>query len=176
MKNDAFGRMAAFGTEEEFIAALRSLRRAGYRHIETFTPYRVELEEAMLPQRTTPIPWIMLAAGILGGGGAFFMQWYATRDYPLNIGGRPINSWPSFIPITFELTVLTAALVGVGAFLWLAGFPRLDHPVFSDPRFQRATQDRFFICLRSDDPKYSDACRKDPFAGTHPESVEEVFP
>jgi hypothetical protein len=166
--------MAAFASEDAFVAALRSLRQAGYRRIETFTPYRVEAEGELLPHAPTPIPWIMLAAGLLGGAGAFFMQWYAARDYPLNVGGRPLNSWPAFIPVTFELTVLTAALVGLAAFLWIAGFPRLDHPVFSDPRFQRASQDRFFICLRSDDPRYAQASARSALRRTNPESIEEV--
>jgi hypothetical protein len=118
----------------------------------------------------------MFFAGALGGSGAFFMQWYACRDYPLDVGGRPINSWPSYIPITFELTVLTAALAGAASLLWLAGLPRLDYPVFSDARFRRASQDRFFICIRSDDPRYSEAPAKGAFQGTEPESIEEVFP
>jgi hypothetical protein len=174
MKNETFGTMAVFATEDSFLKALRHLRRAGYRRIETFTPYRIETEDEYISPRRSPIPWIMFLAGALGGSGAFFMQWYACRDYPLDVGGRPLNSWPSYIPITFELTVLTAALVGAASFLWLAGFPRLDHPVFSDPRFERASQDRFFICVRSDDPHYSHDSPRDPFLGTDPESIEEV--
>jgi hypothetical protein len=174
MRNAAFGVMGAFASEEAFIAALRHLRERGYRRIETFTPYQVEGAVNFLPQVRTPIPWIMLAAGILGGGGAYFMQWYACRDYPLNVGGRPINSWPSYIPITFELTVLTAALAGAASLLWLAGLPRLDHPVFSDPRIHRASQDRFFICIRSDGALHSLRAATGALLATNPESVEEV--
>jgi hypothetical protein len=168
--------MASFASEEAFLEALRHVRKAGYRRIETFTPYRVELEDGLLPGPRSPIPWIMFVAGALGGSGAYFMQWYACRDYPIDVGGRPLDSWPAYIPITFELTVLTAALAGAAAFLWLAGFPRLDHPVFSDPRFRRATQDRFFICVRSDDPRYPAAHAGSLFLGTNPESIEEVVP
>ena len=116
----------------------------------------------------------MLLAGIAGASGGFFLQWFAARDYPLNVGGRPLNSWPAFIPITFELTVLTSALVGVLAFLWLAGFPRLHHPVFADPRFKRASQDRFFICLRADDPLYANEGVRRALADAQPESITEV--
>jgi hypothetical protein len=174
VNRDAYGTMAAFASEEAFLGALRSLRDAGYRRVDTFTPYAVEEAERLLPPVRTPIPWIMLAAGILGGGGAFFMQWYACRDYPLNVGGKPLDSWPAFVPVTFELTVLSAALAGVAGFLWLAGFPRLDHPAFSDGRFRRASQDRFFVCIRSDDPRYSRESARDAFRATEPESVEEV--
>ena len=140
--------------------------------LEAYTPYPVEAEAQ--PGETTPIAWIMLLAGAIGASGGFYLQWFAAHDYPLNIGGRPLNSWPSFIPITFELTVLTAALVGVFAFFCLAGFPRLHHPVFSDPRFKRASQDRFFICLRSDDPLYTDEKVRRTLAEAQPESVAEV--
>lgn len=118
--------------------------------------------------------WIMLLAGIAGAGGGFFLQWYAARDYPLNVGGRPLNSWPAFVPITFELTVLTAALVGVLTLLCLAGLPRLHHPVFADPRFKRASQDRFFICIRADDPLYANEDVRRTLAASHPESIAEV--
>ena len=117
----------------------------------------------------------MLLAGAAGASGGFFMQWFAARDYPLNVGGRPLNSWPAFIPITFELTVLTAALAGVIAFFWLAGFPRLHHPVFSDPRFKRASQDRFFICIRADDPLYGSDIVRRTLADAQAESVAEVL-
>jgi hypothetical protein len=176
MNTRAYGVMAEFASEEAFLAALEQIREKGFRQIETFTPYRVELEDEVLPDRPSPIPWIMFLAGLIGGGGAFFLQWYACRDYPLNVGGRPLNSWPMFIPITFELTVLTAALVGTGAMLWINGLPRLDHPTFSDPRFQRASQDRFFICIGSDDARYPEQEPADAFRGTRAESICEVLP
>jgi len=175
MKDDAYGIMAAFASEASYLGAIRRVEEAGYRRVETFTPYGVEGEEAALPRRKTPIGWIMLAAGILGGSGAFFMQWYAARDYRLNVGGRPVDSWPSFVPVTFELTVLTAALTGVATLLWLAGLPRLHHPVFSDPRFPRASQDRFFVCIRADEPGYSEEAARATLLGADPESIEVVF-
>jgi hypothetical protein len=176
MKPTTYGTMAAFSSERGFLAALAGLRRKGFLRIETFTPYGVERAEKLLPRVRTPIPWIMLAAGLLGGAGTFFLQWYACRDYPIDVGGRPLNSWPAFVPITFELTVLSAALAGAFSFLWIAGFPRLDHPAFSDPRFHRASQDRFFICVRADDPGYSEQSVRDALFGSNPESIEEVVP
>ena len=172
MNSSIHGLLAAFVTEKSFFRALRKLREVGYVRLEAYTPYPVELD--VLPEETTPIALIMLLAGAVGASGGFFLQWFAARDYPLNIGGRPLNSWPAFIPITFELTVLTAALVGVFAFFCLAGFPRLHHPVFSDPRFKRASQDRFFICLRADDPLYTNEKIRRTLTEAQPESVAEV--
>jgi hypothetical protein len=175
MNRDVFGTLAAFPSEESYLAALRALGRAGYMEIETFTPYPVEAEEEALPRPPSPVGWVMLAAAIAGGGGGFFLQWYAARDYPLNVGGRPIDSWPSFIPVTFELTVLSAALAGVAALLWLAGLPRLDHPVFAEPGFARATSDQFFVCLLAGGRGYSETAARDALLRLGPVSVEEVF-
>jgi ActD protein len=118
---------------------------------------------------------VMLVAGIIGGLSAYFMQWYATRDYWLNIGGRPVYSWPAFIPVTFELTVLSAALAGAACMICLAGLPRLDHPVFSDPRFRRASRDRFFICIRADEHGRMASLARESLIKTNPESTGEVF-
>ncbi len=175
MSTEVYGVMAEFTSEEEYLGALKRVRATGYRRLDTFTPYRVEGEDELRTEPPSPIPWIMFSAGLLGGAGAFFLQWYACRDYPLNVGGRPIFSWPSYIPITFELTVLTAALVGTASMLWIAGLPRLDHPVFSDPRFRRASQDRFFICIRADDPQFTGNSPGEAFAGIHAESVGRVL-
>jgi hypothetical protein len=171
-----YGIMAEYASEAAFLSALEQVRKAGYKRVETFTPYRVERLDEVFPGRPSPIPWIMLFAGIIGGAGAYFMQWYACRDYPLNVGGRPLDSWPSYVPITFELTVLTSALVGTAAMLWINGLPRLDHPAFSDPRFLRASQDRFFICIASDDPRSFHQSPNEAFRETGPESVGEVYP
>jgi hypothetical protein len=175
MKGASYGMMAAFASEETFLAALARVRHEGHHVVETFTPYGVEGEGSVSLRRRSPVAPIMLLAGIVGGLGAFYMQWYATRDYWLNVGGRPVFSWPSFVPVTFELTVLSAALAGASSMLWLAGLPRLDHPVFSDPRFRRASQDRFFICIRSDGPGYVPAAAKATLLRADPESVEEVL-
>jgi hypothetical protein len=167
--------MADFASEEAFLAALIVLKQEGHTRIDTFTPYGVEAQEEISPRSGSPVAAIMLVAGMTGGLGAFFMQWYATRDYWLNVGGRPVYSWPAFIPVIFELTVLSAALAGAVGMLWLAGLPRLHHPVFSDPRFLRASQDRFFICIRADDPGYTAAAARTSLLKGRPETVEEVL-
>lgn len=173
MKAPVHGLLVAYASEKTFRAALRGLSEAGCMRIDAYTPY--PLENGILPQAATSVGWIMLLAGVIGASGGFFLQWFAARDYPVNVGGRPLNSWPAFIPITFELAVLTAALVGVLTLFCLAGLPRLHHPVFTDPRFKRASQDRFFICLRADDPLYASENVRRVLADFHPESIAEVL-
>jgi hypothetical protein len=172
MKAAIYGQLAAFPTEETFRAGLLGLQKAGCVHLEAYTPYAVE--PVLLRGASTPMALIMFLAGAAGAAGGFFLQWYAARDYPLNVGGRPLNSWPAFVPIGFELMVLTAALVGVLAFFFLAGFPRLHHPVFADPRFKRASQDRFFICIRAVDPLYGLEAVRQALADAKPESIAEL--
>jgi hypothetical protein len=116
----------------------------------------------------------MLVAGLVGGTGGYFLQWYATRDFPLNVGGRPVHSWPAFVPATFELTVLTASIVGVLALLWLAGLPRLHHPIFAATGIERATQDRFFLCVCADDPLFGARDLATLLTRAGAEFVEEV--
>ncbi|MEO6876644.1 MAG: DUF3341 domain-containing protein [Opitutaceae bacterium] len=172
MKTSIYGQLAAFPSEESFRAGLLGLQKAGCVQLEAYTPYPIE--PPVLRGATTPMAGIMFFAGAAGAAGGYFLQWYGARDYPLNIGGRPLNSWPAFVPITFEMMVLTAALVGVVALCFLAGLPRLHHPVFADPRFRRASQDRFFICLRADDPLYTHEDVRRALADAHPESIAEV--
>ncbi len=168
------GTMACFATPEAFLDGLRRAREAGYSRLDVYVPYSVEGMEEWLPHKHSPMPLIVLIAGITGAIGGYYLQWYAVHDYIINVGGRPITSWPAFVPVTFELTVLTAAITGVLALFWLAGLPRLDHPVIADPRFDRASQDRFFLCIRRTDTKFErDATRR--FLNTLPaESVAEV--
>lgn len=153
MTGDPHRILAQFETHERLVEALWQLQQEGYTHIEVYAPFPSDEIDELLPGRKTPMGWLMLAGGLLGGGGAYFMEWYAAHDYAYNVGGRPLHSWPSFIPITFELTVLTSALVGFFGLWWLCRLPRLDHPVFSSPYFLRASQDRFFIAVRTDDPR-----------------------
>ncbi len=145
--------LAEFDSHERLIATLERLRAEGYSHFEVYSPFPSEEIDALLPGAPTPIGWFMLAGGIFGGGGAYFMEWYAAHDYAYNVGGRPLHSWPAFVPVTFEATVLLAALAGFFGLWWLCRLPRLHHAVFHAPPFRRASQDRFFIAVRTDDPR-----------------------
>lgn len=169
------GILARFASPEELLAALHRARAAGYTQIEAYTPFPVDGLDDALPRGHTPIGWIMLVAGVGGGSGAYALQYWATHDYPLNVGGRPLHSWPAFIPVTFELTVLTAAIVGVLALGWLCRLPRLNHPVFEAPGFERASQDRYFLLIRADDARFHPADTHAFLAAASPEYLTEVL-
>src|SRR5207249_3746516 len=127
-----------------------------------YTPYPIEELAHALALPRTKLPVLVLAGGALGCATGLAMQWFATAvHYPLNVGGRPFASWPSYVPITFELTVLFAAIAAVLGMLALNGLPMPYHPVFSVPRFALASRDRFFLCIESTDPKFErDATRR----------------
>jgi Alternative complex III, ActD subunit len=150
-----YGLMAEFTEHEQLVTAASRAHAEGFHRMDAYTPYPVEgLAEAMGFRRNR-LPLVVLIGGILGGLGAFFMQYYASViDYPLNVGGRPLNSWPSFVPVTFELTILSAAFAAVLGMLGLNGLPMPYHPVFNAPRFALATRNRFFLCIQADDPKF----------------------
>lgn len=153
--NPLYGLMAEFKTPRELLAAAERAKAGGYRRMDGFTPFPVEGLPEALGRKRTRIPLIVLIGGICGGAGGFFMEWYANVvNYRLNIGGRPLDSWPMFIPITFELTVLGAALAAFFSTLALNKLPQPYHPVFNAPHFERATIDRFFLCIESTDPQF----------------------
>jgi len=147
--------MAEFSSADALLAAARRAREAGYRRIEAYSPFPVEGLAEAIDFGKTRVPLATLVGGIVGGVGGFFLQWYsAVISYPENIGGRPLNSWPEFIPVTFETTVLFAAFTAVIAMLAGNGLPRLRHPVFGARDFDLATRNRFFLCLRADDRRF----------------------
>ncbi|HET9480822.1 MAG TPA: DUF3341 domain-containing protein [Candidatus Polarisedimenticolia bacterium] len=151
-----YGLMAEFRNPTAVVEAARRAHEAGYRRIDAFTPYPIEeLSEAMGWRTRGRLPKIVLTGGLLGAAAGYLMQYYASAiAYPLNVGGRPLHSWPSFIPVTFETAILGAALSAVLGMLALNGLPRPYHPVFNAPNFALASTDRFFLCIESRDPLF----------------------
>lgn len=175
MKTPLAGLMAGFENHEDLLRAAQEARAAGFRNMDAYSPFPVQGLARALGQGRSAIPLIVLAAGITGGLGGYFMEWFAmTVDYPLNIGGRPMNSWPAFIPITFELTILCAALAAVISMLALNRLPRPHHPVFNVPEFARASTDRFFLCIESSDPMFDITGTRRFLENLHPLMIAEV--
>ena len=151
-----YGVMAEFDNPSDLVAAARTTYEAGYRRINGYSPYPIEELSEAIGFTKTSLPLIVLIGGIIGAFGGFFMQyWMEVQDYPLNVGGKPFNSWPAFIPITFEMTVLCAAFAAVFGMLALNKLPQPYHPVFNAPNFALATRDRFFLVIEANDPKFN---------------------
>jgi hypothetical protein len=149
------GFLAEFVSPDELKNCARNAYREGFRKMDAYSPFPVEGLAEELGIHHSPMPAVVLTGGLIGGIGGAFMQWgSAVIDYPFNIGGRPFNSWPSFVVICFELTILFAGLFGVFGMLAVNGLPKPHHPLFNEPRFDRVTQDRFFLCIFVDDPKF----------------------
>jgi hypothetical protein len=161
-QSSIYGLMAEFDSPDALVAAARSAFAEGFRKMDGYSPFPVDgLAEALGFHRTR-VPLIVLIGGIIGCLGGFFLQyWVSVIDYPINVGGRPLNSWPAFVPVTFELTILIAALSAFLGVLALNGLPMPYHPVFNVDRFELASRNRFFLCIESGDPKFdSDRTRK----------------
>lgn len=172
-----YGVLAEFDTPDELLAATRRAHEAGYRQMDAYTPFPIEgLAEALGFHRTR-LPLIVLLGGIVGGVGGYLMQyWIAAIDYPLNIGGRPLHSWPAFIPVTFELTILGAAIAAVLGMLILNGLPMPYHPLFHVPRFALVTRNCFFLCIEARDPKFDREETRRFLASVKAREVSDVEP
>lgn len=155
MNEDAiYGLVAEFDDPTALVEAAHKIKERGYRNFEAYTPYPIKHLDEIIPGRN-PVPPIVLIGGLLGAATAWSMEYYiAAIDYPINVGGRPLYSWPSFIPILFELTVLFAGVFAFFGTLALCGFPRPHFPLFNLPQFARATSSRFFLCIEKRDPIY----------------------
>jgi hypothetical protein len=155
VRTPTYGLMAEFETPTDVVAAARRVHEEGYRRIDAFSPYPIEELSEAIGVHTTKMSTIVLIGGIVGLLGGYLMQYYThVIDYPLNVGGKPFHSWPQFIPITFETTVLGAALAAVFGMLALNGLPEPYHPVFNAPNFALASRDRFFLLVEARDPKF----------------------
>ena len=150
-----YGVMAEFENSHALVDAARRVYSEGYRKMDAYSPVPIEELHDALHMHDDRLPKIVLAGGLLGGAGGYALQyWVATIAYPLNIGGRPLHSWPTMIPVTFETTILAAALAAVLGMLALNGLPQPFHPVFNVPRFALASRNRFFLCIEARDAKF----------------------
>jgi hypothetical protein len=170
-----YGLMAEFDSPARLIAAAERMRESGYRRVEAYTPYPIEELSRALGHRPSRMPLLVLAGGILGAVGGFSLQvWVNLVAYPLNIGGRPLFSWPAFIPVTFECTILVAALFAVLGMFALNGLPMPYHPVFNVSRFALASRDRYFLCVEAGDPQFDRRRTRELLEGLQPVEVNEV--
>jgi hypothetical protein len=167
--------MAEFHTPEELLAAARRTYAEGYRRFNAYSPYPVEGLAEACGFHHTRLPLIVLIGGLIGCAVGFGLQyWSSTSYYPMNVGGKPLNSWPAFIPITFETTVLFAAFSAVLGMLALNGLPMPYHPVFNVPQFALASRDRFFLAIESRDPKFDRVQTEKLLKELSPYGVHEI--
>ena len=170
-----YGLMAEFASAEALLVAARRTYTEGYREIEAYSPFPVEGLSEAVGFTSNRVPLLTLLGGILGAAIGYFIQWYsAVIDYPLNVGGRPLNSWPAFILVTFELAILGAALAAVAGMLLLNGLPRLSHPVFNARNFDLATRNRFFLGIKANDPLFDGDATRRFLESLRPLNVAEV--
>jgi hypothetical protein len=147
-----YGMLAEFPTADALRDAVRAARADGYEDVEAYAPFAIDGLGELVGLRRNHVALVTLLGGLLGGAGTYFLQWYsAVIDYPINVGGRPLHSWPSFIPATFEITILGAAVAAVIGMLVMNGLPRLHHPLFEIDEFELASRNRFFLCLPARD-------------------------
>ena len=150
-----YGLMAEFDNPTSLVAATQRAHDAGYRRMDAYSPFPIEELHEALGARHTRLPLLVLLGGLCGCIGGYALEyWSSVIAYPLNIGGKPLHSWPAFIPVTFETTILVAALTCVLGMLALNGLPQPYHPVYNVPRFALASRNRFFLCIESTDPKF----------------------
>ncbi len=174
IKTPCFGVLAEFPDGETLLEAIHRAKRAGYSKMEAYTPLPMhEVSHAIGYESRLPL--LVLIGGIVGAVTGFGMQYYASvHHYAINVGGRPLNSWPSFIIVTFEMTILFAALTAVFGMLAMNGLPRPHHPVFEIPEFELASRNRFFLLLMAHDPRFERGEATEFLSGMRPLSLSEV--
>lgn len=170
-----YGLLAEFVSPQDLVEAAEAARSAGFRRLDAFTPFPIERLSEALGHRPSKVPMLVLIGAILGALLGYGLQyWISAVSYPLDVGGRPYNSWPAFIPVTFELTILVAGVFTVLGMLALNGLPTPYHPVFNVPRFALASRDRYFLCVESKDAKFDEAATRSFLEGLRPSGVFDV--
>ena len=172
-----YGLLAEFDDPNALVAAAHRSYHEGYRRMDAYSPFPIEELHEALGTPPTKLPLIVLIGGLFGCIGGYGMQyWISVMAYPINVGGKPFHSWPAFIPVTFEMTVLVAALTTVLGLLALNGLPMPYHPVFNAPRFALATRDRFFLCIEAADPRFDLETTRRFLHGLGAKEVSDVVP
>lgn len=169
------GLVAEFNTPDELVAAAHAVHAEGYTHIDAYSPYPIEEVCEAIGLHGNRLPLIVLLGGIAGGLFGFGLQYWTTViDYPLNVGGKPFNSWPMFVPVTFECIILFGALSAVLGMIAMNGLPQPYHPIFNTPNFERASSDGFFLCIEATDPKFDIEKTRGFLSRLQPQQVSEV--
>jgi hypothetical protein len=172
-----YGLLAEFETPSALVAATRRVHDEGYRRIDTFSPFPVEEAWEAMHQHDRRLSLIVLLGGLTGMCSGYGLEyWVHNIAYPVNVAGKPLNSWPQFIPVTFEMTILFAAIAGVIGMIVLNGLPMPYHPVFNVERFARASQDKFFLLIESTDPKFDRERTLELLKGLNASEINEVEP
>jgi len=170
-----YGMMAEFDSATSLVEAAHSTHQAGYKKIDAYSPFPVEGLAEAIGFRKNAVPLVVLIGGLIGGLSGYLMQyWISAVSYPINVGGKPYHSWPAFIVVTFEMTILFAGLSAVFGMLALNGLPMPYHPVFNVSRFAFASKDRFFLIVFASDPKYDNVGTRRFLESLNPRSISEV--
>lgn len=175
MTQSLSGYLVEFDSADDLLDGLDTLRDRGYRQLEAYTPFPLDGLEDRLPPVSNPVPLVMLLAGLAGGLLGYGIQYYtAVLDYPILAGGKPMHSWPAFLLVAFELTVLCSAVAGFLCAIASSGLPRLHHPLFEIPAFRRASRDRFFLLIDAVDERFEHSRTRREAASLEGASVHPV--
>jgi ActD protein len=170
-----FGLMAEFDNPTDLVHAAKAAFAAGYRKMDAYTPYPLEEAAEAIGAHHNRVPLVTLIGAMLGMIGGYSLQyWVSAVNYPINAGGKPFHSWPAFIPVTFECAILGASLAAVFGMLALNGLPQPYHPVFNVPSFTSASRDKFFLCIESQDPRFSPGDTRKFLESCRPNEISEV--
>jgi hypothetical protein len=177
MATELYGLMAEFDTPEPLLEAAHRAREAGYCQMDAYSPMPVEGLAEAVGFRSTMVQRLVFTAGLLGATGGFMLCWWMTViAYPHNVAGRPLNSWPAYVPITFESMVLISCLTAMVGMLALNGLPQPYHPVFNVARFEHASRDKFFLCIEATDPKFDPQATREFLEQLDAKGVMDVEP